>query len=171
MLALDSARWSELTHAYGGASDVPVLLTKAAESCSSDAAQDDPYSSLWSALCHQGDVYTASYAAVPYLIEIAKSGPSRASFDPISLVAAIETARLQGKGPAIPEDLAPAYVAALSALPEIAAGLLEKPLSEQECREVFSALAAAKGHPQLAKAVCELAPDIADKLLSRWIYE
>src|SRR2546426_5104183 len=28
-------------------------------------------SSLWSALCHQGDVYTASYAALPELVKIA----------------------------------------------------------------------------------------------------
>ncbi|WP_053670616.1 hypothetical protein [Streptomyces sp. NRRL B-1140] len=59
--------WSRLRHAYGTAEDVPGLL---------DGASADPQSSdwdeLWSRLCHQGTVYSASYAALPALTRMAR---------------------------------------------------------------------------------------------------
>lgn len=164
MLSLDSSRWAELTDAYGGASRIPRLLEQAAQHLSADG-------DLWSALCHQGDVYTASYAALPHLVAVARSGADRRSIAALDLVGAIEAARLQGKGPAVPGDLAAAYDAALSALPEIAARLLSGPREEEECRVILGALAAAKGHPQLSAAILELSPDIADRLLGRWLFE
>ncbi|WP_340116882.1 hypothetical protein [Pelagibius sp. 7325] len=164
MLALDSSRWAELTDAYGGASRIPILLEKAAQNRSADG-------DLWSSLCHQGDVYTASYAALPHLVEVARSGVDRTAIATLDLIGAIEVARLQGKGPAMPGDLAHAYNAALSVLPEIAARLLIEPRSEEECRVILGALAAAKGHPQLSAAIFELSPDIADRLLGRWLFE
>lgn len=51
--------WSQLSHAYGTAEDIPGLL---------DRLEPDPrspvWNDLWSSLCHQGTVYTASYAAL-----------------------------------------------------------------------------------------------------------
>ena len=62
------ANWSELTHAYGDASDVPELI----ESLQSDdeeereEALDELYSNIW----HQGTVYEATVKALPILIEL-----------------------------------------------------------------------------------------------------
>jgi len=64
---------------------------------------------LWSALCHQGDVYSASYAAVPHLVAIAKLPAFQRRYDPLLLAASIELARLEKRGPPIPEDLAHDY--------------------------------------------------------------
>jgi hypothetical protein len=58
--------WSLLGHAYGPADDIPGLLGQAGTDEHS-AAWDD----LWSRLCHQGSVYSASFAALPLLSEMA----------------------------------------------------------------------------------------------------
>jgi hypothetical protein len=61
--------WAALQHAYGDASDVPGLLVAAENSGAQfGTAWDD----VWSRLCHQGTVYTASYAALPLLADIAE---------------------------------------------------------------------------------------------------
>jgi len=68
MLSLADSRWSELRHAYGSASDIPALLEQLVGLPSSEGNQE-PWFSLWSALAHQEDVYSASFAAVPHVIE------------------------------------------------------------------------------------------------------
>lgn len=59
--------WSALKHAYGSAADVPALLA----SLSPDP-EASVWEQLWSRLCHQGTVYSASFAALPALIDIAE---------------------------------------------------------------------------------------------------
>src|SRR5262245_2777864 len=71
MIPLDSPEWRRLQHAYGPASDIPDLLRQLAANPCAKKSGDEPWHSLWSALCHQGDVYTASYAAVPHIVDIA----------------------------------------------------------------------------------------------------
>jgi hypothetical protein len=56
--------WASLRDAYGSAEQVPALLAAAEQAGTSDgSAWDD----LWGRLCHQGTVYSASYAALPAL--------------------------------------------------------------------------------------------------------
>ncbi len=72
MLSLEDARWADLRHAYGSAGDIPSLLRTLSDDCSpSRSSNAEPWFSLWSSLCHQGNVYTASYAAVPHLVGLA----------------------------------------------------------------------------------------------------
>src|SRR5687767_5858299 len=77
MLALDDPRWSELGHAYGDASDIPELLRQL-ESVPDSNDMNEPWFSLWSALAHQGDVYSASFAAVPHVVRVLASATQRA---------------------------------------------------------------------------------------------
>lgn len=56
--------WASLQDAYGTAELVPELLA-AAERTGSETG--DPWNDLWGRLCHQGTVYSASYAALPAL--------------------------------------------------------------------------------------------------------
>ena len=58
--------WSRLKHAYGSADDVPALLDRLVPD-----PGDDVWEELWSRLCHQLTVYTASFAALPRLAETA----------------------------------------------------------------------------------------------------
>nr|WSY49307.1 hypothetical protein OG999_03505 [Streptomyces sp. NBC_00886] len=58
--------WSELTHAYGSAENIPGLFARLG------GAEDDAvWQELWGSLCHQGSVYDASWAAMPVLVDIA----------------------------------------------------------------------------------------------------
>ncbi|MGW1881991.1 hypothetical protein [Streptomyces sp. NPDC001970] len=58
--------WSQLSHAYGSAEDIPGLFARLGGDKDGQVWQD-----LWSALCHQGSAYEASYAALPVLADIA----------------------------------------------------------------------------------------------------
>lgn len=72
-LPLDSPVWANLQHAYGSAEDIPDILQdlELADEIP-DAYDAEPMFTLWSSLYHQDDVYSASYAAFPHLIRIAK---------------------------------------------------------------------------------------------------
>jgi hypothetical protein len=57
--------------AYGDAAAVPSLLERL---WSPDAAdREDAIDELWSRLCHQETVYSASAAAIPPLVQVARS--------------------------------------------------------------------------------------------------
>jgi hypothetical protein len=66
---VDDISWADLQHAYGPADDVTELL-QALLSGDADEALDE----LFSSLCHQGSVYSASVYAVPFLARIAAAG-------------------------------------------------------------------------------------------------
>jgi len=109
MLALDDPRWATLSHAYGRAEDIPVLLNRAENDLRPGHQRESTWFDLWSALCHQGDTYTASYAAVPHLVRLVSGHLKHQRYDPLYLVACIELARLEGRGPAIPPQLVDSY--------------------------------------------------------------
>lgn len=75
---MTTINWAELTHAYGSAEDIPGLFAQL-------GGPDDGkvWSDLWSALCHQGSVYEASWAAMPVLADIALG---RAPGEPLQAV-------------------------------------------------------------------------------------
>ena len=77
MLELSSPRWSELRDAYGSAATIPALLRQLSV-LPGDTGNTEPWFNLWSALAHQGDVYPASFAAVPHVIAAIASAPERA---------------------------------------------------------------------------------------------
>ena len=168
MLSLDDSRWSELRHAYGVASDVPALLKQLADLPSSENDQE-PLFSLWSALAHQGDVYSASFAAAPHVIEALASAPLKAEFSYFQFPAWVEICRKKNGVP-IPEDIAPAYFQSLARLPGLVAEAASRQWDERFLRCVLSAIAAAKGETAMAEAVLELSPEVAGKFME-WFYE
>ena len=111
MLSLDSPKWSELSHAYGQASDIPPLLRQLRTASPPEKYDTPPWGNLWSSLCHQGDVYTASYAAVPHIISITSLRPIEERIHHISLVSSIEIGRCMDMAPPIPNILEKAYFA------------------------------------------------------------
>jgi hypothetical protein len=113
--------WGQLRDAYGAADDVPKLLESLTQDTrSKDNYKDEPWFSLWSKLCHQGDVYTASYAAVPIIVHIAQNAEGPINPDFLLLPMCIEIARVNGHGPAIPETLSKSYNAAIAELAHVA---------------------------------------------------
>lgn len=168
MLSLDDPRWSELQHAYGAASDIPALLKQLSDLPSSEKDKE-PWFSIWSALAHQGDVYSASFAAVPHVIEALSFDPLRADFSYFQFPAWVEVCRAK-KGVVIHEDIAPAYLESLSRLPALVAAAASRQWDEGFLRCALSAVAAAKGQPAVAEAVLELSPEVAIEFVE-WFYE
>ncbi|MER5311074.1 hypothetical protein ABT034_25165 [Streptomyces sp. NPDC002773] len=76
--------WPRLTHAYGSAEDIPTLLARIASEPESGLWND-----LWSALCHQGSVYSASFAALPWLADMAESEDRGRAVSALGLAGAI----------------------------------------------------------------------------------
>lgn len=65
---LDTIDWSALTHAHGSAADVPELLRSLLSEVPDVRLQAcaDLHETIW----HQGTVYPASAAAIPFLFEL-----------------------------------------------------------------------------------------------------
>jgi len=163
MLSLESPRWAELRHAYGSAADIPALLRQldGLPRCAGDA---QPWFTLWSALAHQGDVYSASFAAVPHVVKALASAPSRADHAYFQFPAWVEICRAK-KQAEIPEDLRCAYFEALAHLPALAAAASGRPWEPGFLACALAAIAAAKGQPSVAEAVLELSPEVAREFL------
>lgn len=60
--------WASLRDAYGDAALVPDLLRRL-----STDDRDPVWDELWSRICHQGTVYSASFAALPHLLAWSRS--------------------------------------------------------------------------------------------------
>jgi hypothetical protein len=164
MLALDSSRWAELRHAYGPASDTPDLLRRL-QSLPDDEGDSEPWFSLWSSLAHQGDVYPASFAAVPHVVEVLSSAPASAPFTYFHFPAWVEICRKNG-GVAIPQDLEFSYFAALAKLPSLVAAAAVRHWDSDFTACALAAVAAAKGNAKVAEAVLELTPEVAEAFLA-----
>ena len=167
MLSLDSPRWAQLEHAYGTAADIPQLL-RDLESLPTSDGRKEPWFSLWSALAHQGDVYSASFAAVPHVIRVLSIAPERAGHSFVSFPAWVEICRKRKKV-AIPPDLTDAYFAALQQLPSLIAAASIREWDENFLVGCLSAIAAAKGFAGVAEAAQELTPTVAEEFLE-WFF-
>ncbi|KAF5250250.1 hypothetical protein FANTH_4527 [Fusarium anthophilum] len=71
LAGLDSIDWSQLSHAYGQADDVPSLL-KDLQSTDPEV-QKTAFNKCWSNIYHQGSRYSASVEAVPFLYALIDS--------------------------------------------------------------------------------------------------
>lgn len=92
MFSLESPRWGEMSHAYGPASDIPALLRQLAQQ--PDAfGESQPWFTLWSSLAHQGDIYSASLASVPHVVNILAAHPGSATATYFQFPAWIEICR------------------------------------------------------------------------------
>jgi hypothetical protein len=168
MLSLQSPRWAELQHAYGAATDIPGLL-QMLTALPDSVGDSQPWLGLWSSLAHQGDVYSASFAAVPHVIHVLAEWPAEAPAVFFQFPAWVEICRKRS-GIAIPPDLEPAYTEALSRIPALAAAAASRPWSAEMLQSVLSAIAAVKGDVAVAEAGLELSPEIAASFLM-WLEE
>jgi len=184
MLALSDPRWNTLNDAYGRASAIPGLLAQLAQQPADDGAAE-PWYSLWSALAHQGDVYSASFAAVPHVVEALAAAPETASEVYFHFPAWVEICRHRNGVPVPGDletadletadletaDLETAYRAALARLPGLVAQAGSKPWDAGFTACALAAVAAAKGQHLLAEALLELtSSDTASEFLE-WAAE
>ncbi len=169
MIELDSTEWSGLVHAYGNAADIPELLKQLSAYPDPSSYSDEPFFSLWSALCHQGDTNSAAYASVPHILALAKAEPQRIGYQFILLPVSIELARLKGRGPEVPPGLEFAYFEAIASMPAIISNMNKGQLDQTMALICASAIAVLGGHPVLAEAILELEGESAAEFLE-WKY-
>ncbi|MGE5801382.1 MAG: hypothetical protein ACM358_03925 [Gemmatimonadota bacterium] len=153
MLPFSSARWRQLHHAFGTAKDIPGLLAHAPVERRPSHRPDTIWFELWSALCRQGAAYSASYAAVPHLVRIAKLPAFRFRYDPLLLIASIELARLEHRAPAIPEDLAADYVRAVAEAKGLAQAAVVRAWDEDSWIAFAGSAAVLRGDVARARAI------------------
>lgn len=169
MLSLESERWSELRHAYGSAADVPALL-KQLRGLPEAVGEAEPWFSLWSALAHQGDVYSASFAAVPHVVAAARAAPTEAGESFFQFPAWVEICRAKGRVE-VPRDLQASYFEALGQLPGLAGLALSRKREAGFVACALCAIAASQGQHAIAEAVLEMSsPEVAGQFLE-WHFD
>src|SRR5690349_12446780 len=131
MTAID---WSTLQHAYGSARNIPRLLEAARTSPVKRSYDDEPWFTLWSSLYHQDDIFSASFAAVPELVAIARERRDGGDLDCLTLAASIELRRNQPRAPKVPPTLVDSYRRAIAEAGEVAQEISGRALSENDER-------------------------------------
>jgi hypothetical protein len=149
------------------ASDVPHLLRQL-ETMPPFNGEEEPWFSFWSSLAHQGDVYSASFAAVPHVVRILAQAPNQADFSYFQFPAWVEICR-QKKSVMIPQELEADYYSALNQLPSLVAAAADREWDEALLSSALSAIAAAKGNGKVAEAIQELNASVAEEFMD-WLF-
>ena len=196
MLPLDSPRWSRLKHAYGCAAadtsaptgwsaadgfhgyqdipNVPACLRRL-EAVPTRLPSDDwePWDTLVSSLCHQGTIYSASFAAVPHLIDIGLRAAARNEIDVgfFLLPTLIEQSRLEGHHPEADADILSDYTEAILRLHDLAHAVRGHSWPADYAAVVGAAVTVSKGHLQLSKCLLELCEEKTVSEFFDWLYE
>jgi hypothetical protein len=140
MLDLGSSEWKRLSHAYGSAEDVPGMI----RDLSRKETEADAWERIWSSLCHQSDVYPASFAAVPHIVDLAERRPADEQVMYWAFVGAV-AANGSRDGAGLPDDLRLAYVKALErVVPQVFGALTARP-PEDSTIHLLQVLAAIRG--------------------------
>lgn len=141
MLDLDSPRWSDLGHAYGDAADLPELLRRL---CAGDGSVMDD---LFGSVCHQGSVYSASYAVLPYLVTAARAADdSELRADILILAGSIRASSDDRSGAQSAPDIQASYERAVPEALELAVATLRTPIDPFTAVHLLQAAAALKGY-------------------------
>jgi hypothetical protein len=144
VLALDDPRWHELDHAYGPADNVPALLLAL------ERGEQELWDELVPSLCHQGSVYTASYAAVPHIVRI---GAEESLGDQIMFWCFVGAVADSRDAAPLPDDLRAAYEEALVRAEELTLACIVPGLDEATGLELLIALAGMRRLPAITEAL------------------
>ena len=144
-------------------------MLKALTPRSSSDGQTEPWFSIWSALAHQGDVFSGSYAALPHIVEILASDPVNADSSFFQFPAWVEICRCKANED-VQEDLKAPYFEALARLPALVAAAAKANWNPDYLACCMAAIAVAKGQPIMAEAALELTPDVAKSFVA-WFHE
>jgi hypothetical protein len=195
MLQLDSPRWSKLEHAYGYAAvdtsaptgwsatggfhgyqdisnTVQCLERLSKNSQRLPLSEWEPWETLVSCLCHQGTIYSASFAAVPHIVEIGLRSAAIHEIDVgfFLLPTIIEQARLSGQQPQVEEDILRYYQDAIHRLHDLAHAVRNHSWPPEYAATIAAATTVSKGHLQLSKCFLECAETRTVEAILSWLY-
>jgi len=148
MLSLDSPRWQDLK-ANGDLLEIPKILARI-RGASSQVNRLQGIDDLWELVYHQYDIFTASYAVLPYLVDLmAFELPA----ERIRLIGCIGMIAALAYRPAIdpvPDDLRADYTEALHRAAPLILECFSLSWSDEEHAQLCGALSAVQGHPVMA---------------------
>jgi hypothetical protein len=134
-------RWDELWGGYQVDYDPRPALARLHDDIRDKAAWHE----LWQELYHQGAIGSASYAAVPLVVDV-YSHSAAVDWNPYALVATIELARDEdGDNIDVPRWLEPSYTDALERLACHGIDQLPTAMDSETVRSILSVLAIWKG--------------------------
>jgi len=81
---LDAVDWNRLEHAYGSAQDVPVYLRSLG--AEDEEVRRKAFSALLMTILHQGSLYSATVAALPFLLRLVEVESHPARLETMDLV-------------------------------------------------------------------------------------
>jgi hypothetical protein len=140
MLSFDDERWKHLTGGYKIPFDPRPSLRKLENEQDTASAWEE----LWEELHHQGDVGDASYATVPELVRIHRSGGA-ADWNLYAMVAIIELARTESQNPELPDWLRDDYFRSIRELAQMGAEEILSAEDSEIKRAILSVIAIARG--------------------------
>lgn len=153
MLSIDDERWKHLIGGYKIPFDPRPSLRKLENQQDTATAWEE----LWEELHHQGDVGEASYAAVPELVRIHRSGGA-ADWNLYAIVAIIELARTESHNPEVPDWLREDYFRSIQELGQMGTKDILSAEDSETNRAILSVIAIAKGlrtHGKFLVNYCE----------------
>ncbi len=156
-MKLDDPRWKTLEGGYRVPYDASVDLKDL------DSGNDDAIPRLWNELHHQGDVGTASYAAVPALVDIYASRIRDFNF--YGLVNVIEICR-HHRNPPLPTWLELEYHAAMRDILSLAIQDVRTVEDSDTLREILASMALARGNTKLGAMLSLLDGSEIDAILA-----
>jgi hypothetical protein len=144
MLHIDDPRWTTMNGGYR----TPYDPRPGLQVLRGGGDQTPVWAEFWNELHHQGDIGEASYAAVPYLVEMQKT-QGTLDWNFYALVSTIEIERHRKSNPAIPEAipdwLMDGYQGAWSELAEFAWRDFSNASDALTQRAILGAVALSKG--------------------------
>lgn len=157
MLQLDDPKWKSLEGGYRTLYDASVALRKL-------EAGKNVWDELWSELHHQGDLGSASYAAVPQIVRIAQAAKRR-DWNFYGLLSTIEVERHRKTNPPLPKWLVSDYKAAWSDLLKLAISDLASAKDQPTIQAILASIALAKGALMLGVHLSALDESEIDELV------
>ena len=154
MLSFDDERWNHLMGGYKTPFDPRPSLQKLESQQDTATAWEE----LWEELHHQGDVGDASYAAIPELVRIRRSG-NEADWNLYALVAIIELARTEPHNPELPDWLREDYLRSIQELARMGAKDSLCAVEPEATRAILSVIAIARGLRMHAKFLVSYSED------------
>ena len=138
MLDLSDAKWGELRSGYRLAYDPRNALA------SLESGSEEAWRELWDELHHQGDVDTASYASVPYIVYTYERR-KEPDWNAYALVGVIALS-VGGQNPDIPDWLVQDFESAINCLAEIGAREILATSDPVLIQSILGLIALSKGH-------------------------
>ncbi len=164
MLPLEDPRWRELNHRgwSNGArsnndSDAPFVPEELSQLLE-DPNDIEKFQNLWPYLCSEGTTWAAAYAAIPYIVEIAKRLSPEERFEHVYFVglAVMCSCPDAGESFAIKPYLAESYERSLVATFPLLFETVACRQNVSDTRYLLASLAALKGHPKLGNLLNHL---------------